>query len=68
MVRTKTHKLVVAHGHDTGELYDLEKDPGEHRNLWNEPNAADLKSSLLLRLTNRIAFTVDPLPTRVAPW
>ena len=48
MYRTRTHKLVVYHGHELGELYDLEADPGEFENLWDEPDAASLKSNLLL--------------------
>lgn len=68
MIRTRTHKLVVAHGHRTGELYDLVADPGEHRNLWDESAAATKKSELLLQLADRLAFTLDPLPDRVATW
>lgn len=68
MVRTKTHKLVVAHGEHTGELYDLENDPREWHNLWNDPAAINLKNELLLRLSDRMAFAVDPLPERRAPW
>lgn len=68
MIRTTTHKLVVAHGHGMGELYDLEKDPGESRNLWNDPNSVSVETELLVRLTDRMAFTVDPLPPLQAPW
>jgi arylsulfatase A-like enzyme len=65
MVRTKKHKLVVMHGQDTGELYDLENDPGEHRNLWSDGRYRETKTALLLRLTDRMAYTADPLPERV---
>ena len=68
MVRTKSRKLVLAHGHRTGELYDLGADPGEHRNLWDDPDAADIKTELLIRLADREAFTIDPLPERRVPW
>ena len=68
MVRTLRHKLTVAHGHSTGELYDLEADPSETRNLWGDPAYAALKADMLVRLTDRMAWTCDPLPERVAQW
>jgi uncharacterized sulfatase len=36
-VVTKDRKLTYYHGRDFGELYDLEKDPDEFTNLWNDP-------------------------------
>lgn len=68
MLRTETYKIVVAHGHPTGELYDLRADPGEHRNLWNDKRFYDTKMKLLLRLADRQAYTADPLPVREAIW
>jgi arylsulfatase A-like enzyme len=64
MVRTTTHKLTVAHGLGTGELYDLREDPGEHVNRWDDPALLDVKCELLRRLCDRMAWTVDPLPRR----
>lgn len=40
-------KTIVYHGLDLGELFDLEEDPGEFVNLWDEPNHKDLKLKLL---------------------
>ena len=68
MVRTRRHKLTVVHGEGEGELYDLNADPGESRNLWDDPKSAMVKAGMLMRLTDRMAFTVDPLPPRLAPW
>ena len=68
MVRTERHKVVVDHAAGTGELYDLESDPTESCNLWSDDASVGLKSDMLLRLTNRMAWTVDPLPSRRAPW
>jgi len=68
MVRTRTHKLAVTHGLGTGELYDLEADPGEHRNLWDSPGHKDVKIELLTRLADAAAFTADPIPERIADW
>ena len=64
MLRTQTHKLVVAHGLAAGELYDLEADPQEAHNLWHDPAYAGLRLTLLQRLCDRMAWTVDPLPVR----
>ncbi len=68
MVRNRTHKIVAAHGTGTGELYDLEADPDETNNLWNDPDSRDLKLYMHERLADRMAFTVDPLPVRQADW
>lgn len=68
MLRTATHKIVVPHGHDCGELYDLGKDPCETRNLWGEPAHATTQLDLMKRLTDRMAYTVDSLPGRKAIW
>jgi len=68
MVRTKRHKLAVAHGHSAGELYDLETDPNETHNRWDDPAYGAIRNELLLRLCDRMAWTVDPLPLREAGW
>jgi len=68
MVRTREHKLTVGHDVNAGELYDLRADPGEHRNLWDDPASVELKADMLVRLADRMAFTADPLPQRVAVW
>ncbi len=65
MLRTETHKIIVAHSTNDGELYDLRADPGEHRNLWSDPDYAAIKCDLLLQLSHRQAFSTDPLPQRV---
>ncbi len=68
MVRTDTHKLVVDHAHDDGELYDLLADPHEKHNLWRDPSALGIKADLLILLTHKMAFTADPLPARLSEW
>ena len=44
---TQRYKITVYARIDEGELFDLERDPGEVHNLWNTPAAADLKARLL---------------------
>lgn len=43
------YKLTVYYNQEYGELFDLENDPDEVRNLWNEPEHAELRTRLLLR-------------------
>jgi hypothetical protein len=68
MVRTERYKLTVDHPASAGELYDLARDPAERRNLWNDAGYAEVKTEMLIRLCNRMAWTVDPLPLRRASW
>ena len=66
MLRTATHKICVYHGRDEGELYDLEADPQEARNLWSLPEQAALKLDLMKRCFDASVFTMDPAPPREA--
>jgi arylsulfatase A-like enzyme len=68
MVRTRTHKIAVYHGSDEGELYDLQADPGEHKNLWNSAAHASLKADMMKLCFDASVATMDPVPVRVAPW
>jgi uncharacterized sulfatase len=42
-------KITVHYRRPYGELFDLETDPGETRNLWDDPAAQPLKAHLLER-------------------
>lgn len=68
MLRTRTHKLIVYHATEAGEMFDLRSDPGEQHNLWSDPAYAALKTDLLKQLCDRMAWTADPLPEREANW
>ena len=67
MYRRGRHKLVVYHGHGLGELYDLERDPGEFDNLWDDPEHAALQASLLLDSYAAAMAAVDVGTRRVGP-
>jgi arylsulfatase A-like enzyme len=66
MWRTRQHKIVVYHGDELGELYDLEKDPNEFENRWNDPDYRDIRCDLMKRCFDARAFTMDPLPVKTA--
>ena len=68
MYRDTRHKIVVYHGHEQGELYDLENDPGEFENLWNDPDHAGLRFDLMRRNFDALAFSIDPGPPQVTPF
>ncbi|TBL80455.1 sulfatase [Paenibacillus thalictri] len=68
MVRTDRYKLVSYHKRNEGELYDLQQDPNETCNLWNDVNFLAVKLDMYERLCDRMAETVDPLPERLAVW
>jgi arylsulfatase A-like enzyme len=62
----RRYKLTVYQGQEYGELFDLEADPGETRNLWDDPDAAGLRAELLLRYAwAELAKEPVPMP-RVA--
>lgn len=52
MVRSGTHKLVHFQGQDYGQLFDLEADPGELDNRWDDPDLAGVKAQLLSVMLN----------------
>ncbi|MEM7240198.1 MAG: sulfatase-like hydrolase/transferase [Pseudomonadota bacterium] len=52
-VRTRTHKMTVDLRSSTGELYDLENDPNELRNLFDDPKHRPLRDKLQEMLESR---------------
>jgi arylsulfatase A-like enzyme len=46
------YKLTVYRDRSYGELFDLQADPGELRNLWDDPTASALKAEILQRFIN----------------
>ncbi len=58
-------RMSIYDGADWGELYNLEDDPLENRNLWSEPAAASVKADLLEQFVRRQISLIDrsPLPS-----
>ncbi len=67
MYRDKRYKLVVYHGHEEGELYDLVDDPDEFNNLWFASDKQDIKMDLLKQSFDASMFAMDRGPERVGP-
>ena len=68
MHRTRRYKLVVYHGKGVGELFDLEADPWEHTNLWNDPAHEETKSQLIAESFDaHVLLTTDVGSPRIAP-
>ncbi len=68
MFRTRKNKIVVYHGTSDGELYDLESDPDEFQNLWDDPLSRDMKMELMKQAFDASVFTMDPMPPRLGPF
>ena len=57
----KRYKLTVYYGQDYGELFDLEADPGEHNNRWDDPASKDLKAALTMKMLHA-EMIKEPVP------
>jgi arylsulfatase A-like enzyme len=68
MLRDERYKIVVYHGHEVGELYDLKEDPGEFNNLWNNKNYDEIKFILIKKNFDASAFAVDVGSEQSLPW
>ena len=68
MVRDGRYKLVVYHGHGLGELFDLQEDPGEFINLWDDPAHTDVRFRLMTQNLDALAFAVDIGSPRIARY
>ncbi len=59
MIRDERYKLVVYHGRGLGELFDLEADPDEFDNLWDDPAMTSTKLDLMRRSFDALALATD---------
>ena len=68
MIRERRYKCAVYHGHDYGELYDLESDPWEHHNLWESEEHLSIRERLIRTAFDSLAFSVDLGPRRIGRY
>ena len=64
-IRTRNTSLTWHGCQKRGELYDLTNDPSCSHNLWDSPEADELKRSLLDQLFHLVSTNFDPLPLRL---
>ena len=62
------YKIIVYHGSDIGELYDLHSDPSEFDNRWAASDYQSIKMQLLLANFEKSVATVDPIPASVGKF
>ena len=55
MMRSQAHKMVYYIGQAEGELYDLDRDPGELWNIWDRSEYADVKGEMFADLLRWMA-------------
>ena len=67
MYRDERYKLVVYHGHDLGEMYDLVEDPEEFESMWDEPEAQPMKLELMRKSFDASMLAIDRGPRRMGP-
>lgn len=65
---TERYRMTIYDAVDWGELYDLNTDPDELQNLWNEPAAGDAKAMMMQKLAyaNLAHAETSPYPTALA--
>jgi arylsulfatase A-like enzyme len=59
---TDQYRFTLYKDEPWGELYDLEADPNETHNRWDDPAYASVKADLSLRLNHMLADLMDESP------
>jgi arylsulfatase len=62
---TDRYKLTVYPGRSYGELFDLDADPEELHNRWDDPGYADAKADLYRQFVERYVEHEQGLPRRI---
>jgi len=57
---SQRYKITIYRGQPYGELFDLEQDPGETHNLWDDLAAVSLKTGLIRRMLDA-SMEAEPL-------
>jgi arylsulfatase len=62
------HKIVVYHGREYGELYDLAADPDEKINLWDDPACQTLRDRLIHASFDQTVIQTALPPDRIGRY
>jgi arylsulfatase A-like enzyme len=65
MIYDGRYKLAVYHGTNAGELYDLERDPHEFVNLWDDPGSQETVHRLMKTIFDAVMLATDDGQPRV---
>jgi len=68
MYRTEKYKLIMYHGHEKGELFDMKNDPEEYINLWDSPSHQDIKMDLMKKSYDQTVLSMDTGPERLGRY
>lgn len=68
MFRDQKYKLVTYHGVEYGELYDMEADPREEHNLWEDPNYTQLRYELMKKSFDATVIFSRPKQERIGRY
>ena len=61
--------MVLFHNEgDLGELFDLEEDPGEFVNLWNDASVERFKATRMRAHIDAVMATISPGSERVPTY
>jgi hypothetical protein len=60
-VRTRTHKLTLELNSGAGELYDLENDPDEMTNRFDDPGLHNLQREMTEMIMSRPDDVIAPI-------
>ncbi|MBB28118.1 MAG: sulfatase [Gemmatimonadetes bacterium] len=68
MIRDKRHKYVRYHGKDVCELYDLEDDPWEHKDLSEDEGSRDVLMQMMEKNLDATAMAYSKSSERVSHY
>ena len=63
---TRRYRLSTYSGQDYGELFDLQEDPHEEQNRWDEPSYRRIRDDLHIQLMHKIVETDISLPRQLS--